>query len=145
MVDPHRLAWRCQLGHQHLYGSSSYLSYLFYKQLCPALLHLSHFIYDICHFLLFLSCANPSITSWKLRLNHYMNPNKDGCLYNSFVSWLKYIWMIASKHANRRMLVFANEKQYSLLPAAFSGTINLELWKADKTFCLLILWRWKKK
>lgn len=41
---------------------------------------------------------------------------------------------------------FANENQYSLLPAAFGGTINLELWKADKAFCLLILWSfWKKK
>lgn len=47
--------------------------------------------------------------------------------------------MIASKHVNRRTLVFANENLYSLLPAAFSGPINLELWKADKAFCFLIL------
>lgn len=40
--------------------------------------------------------------------------------------------------------MFANENQYSLLPAAFGGTINLELWKADKAFCLLILRRLKK-
>lgn len=47
--------------------------------------------------------------------------------------------MIAPKCANRRTLLFANENKYSLLPAAFGGTINLELWKADKAFCLLVL------
>lgn len=41
--------------------------------------------------------------------------------------------------------MFANENKYSLLPAAFGGTINLELWKADKAFCLLVLRRVIKK
>ena len=29
----------------------------------------------------------------------------NACLPNSFFSWLKYIWMIASKHVSRRWLV----------------------------------------
>lgn len=34
---------------------------------------------------------------------------------------------------------FPDENQYSQLSPAFSGTVNLELWEADKALCLLIL------
>lgn len=47
--------------------------------------------------------------------------------------------MIAPKCANGRTVLFANENKYSLLPAAFSGAIDLELGQADKAFCLLVL------
>lgn len=85
-----------------LYASSDDIN-LFYERLSPAFLHRSRYVSYMSPF---SSTSHASTHKSPAQCWDFIviwMTIKNGCLHNSFFSWLKLIWMIAPKCANRRM------------------------------------------